>query len=106
MFSARPLKLGLRELILQQAASNERLFQSKHRGLNQLAHNHASARCDGGPAVRHLSSIGLGYINEIVIKTERFCSDLRKDRVCALANLRAGRENLDATFRCSFGAND
>jgi hypothetical protein len=36
----------------------------------------------------------LNYFDEIVIKAERLCRDLRKDRIRSLADLGAGRQHL------------
>src|SRR5205809_177094 len=106
VFSTSLLKFCLRELILQASAADERLLQSQHRGLNQLADNHASARSDRWPTVRNIRSVGLSDFKQIVIERQGFGRDLRKDRVGSLTNLSAGRENLDAPFSRRFGAHN
>src|SRR5581483_2773279 len=56
--------------------------------------------------VGNVGGVGLDNFDQIVIDAERLRSNLTKDRVRALPNFRAGRENLDASFDCRFRADN
>src|SRR5207244_152439 len=104
VISTSSLKFILGELIFQQPAADECLFQSQHRRLNQLAHNHTGARSDGWTTVGNLGRVRLNYFNQIVIEAQGFSGDLRKDRVRTLTNLSAGGQNFYVTFGRRFRA--
>src|SRR5207244_10716193 len=104
VISTSSLKFILGELIFQQPAADECLFQSQHRRLNQLAHNHTGARSDGWTTVGNLGRVRLNYFNQIVIEAQGFSGYLRKDRVRTLTNLSAGGQKFYVTFGRRFRA--
>src|SRR5437870_2174839 len=106
VFTARFLKFRLRVLFLQQATAKKRLFHTEDGRLDKLPDNHARSRSHCGTTVWYVRGVGLSYFDQIKIKAECFGGNLRKDRVCALANLGARRQHFYATLRTGFGAHN
>ncbi len=66
--------------------------------LEDAADDHARARRDGRPAVRHFPGVCRVHLDAVVRQAERLRNDLRVHRPRPLTNLGAGDENPGAAF--------
>ena len=88
----------------QHSAREQLGLDGRGGGFDELAHDGARARSDGGAAVGDVARVGRRHLDVVAGHAQRVGGDLREDRVRALADLGARGQHAHATVRRALGA--